>query len=641
MKISYNWLKWYTPDAPTPEKLADIFTYHLTEVESVTPSPLQGEAVDRSLSISDRRAGGEVIFDLNILPNRAHDLLSHQGIARELAGQLEIPFNDPTSKYKIPAVAKALVGKQELNINIQTPNCRRYMGRIVRGIKVGPSPDWVVKHLESIGQRSINNIVDATNIVMFDCGQPCHAFDLRKIKDSKIEVGPAQDGKELELLGSEKIVAKLKNTDTVIATPSPLQGEGRGEVLALAGVKGGTNSGIALDTTEIVLEVANFDSTAVRKTARRLGILSDAAKRFENDLSPELCDFAMLELSALIAEVACPERPEGVEWEEIIDEYPVKQTERKIEISTELINKKLGTDFSIDEIENVWKRYNFKYEKNESSFTITPSALRLDLVIPEDLVEEVGRILGYDKVVPVLPKINFTPKINETWTKIASARNKLIADGYREVMTYAFTDKGDVQVLASASDKKYLRTNISEGLKKSIALNQINAPLLGIDKVKVFEIGTVFSKGKEIVNLAYGDKKNVTEVTLDEYINTTPPNLPLSGKETAVHSIPPDKRDKGGFFKMWSAFPFISRDIALWVPADTSAESVAEVINKDIGDLLVKGPDMFDQFKKEDKQSYAFRLVFQSFDRTLTDEEINPIMESITKRIGENGWMVR
>ena len=252
-----------------------------------------------------------------------------------------------------------------------------------------------------------------------------------------------------------------------------------------------------------------------------------------------------------------------------------------------------------------------------------------------------GRILGYDKVVPVLPKINFTPKINETWTKIASARNKLIADGYREVMTYAFTDKGDVQVLASASDKKYLRTNISEGLKKSIALNQINAPLLGIDKVKVFEIGTVFSKGKEIVNLAYGDKKNVTEVTLDEYINTTPPNLPLSGKETAVHSIPPDKRDKGGFFKMWSAFPFISRDIALWVPADTSAESVAEVINKDIGDLLVKGPDMFDQFKKEDKQSYAFRLVFQSFDRTLTDEEINPIMESITKRIGENGWMVR
>ena len=150
------------------------------------------------------------------------------------------------------------------------------MGRIVRGLKVGPSPAWVVQHLESIGQRSINNIVDATNIVMFDCGQPCHAFDLRKISDSQIQIGLAQDGEELELLGSEKIVAKLKNTDTVIASG--------GKILALAGVKGGTNSGIADDTTDIVLEVANFNPTAVRKTARRLGILSDAAKRFETSI---------------------------------------------------------------------------------------------------------------------------------------------------------------------------------------------------------------------------------------------------------------------------------------------------------------------------------------------------------------------
>ena len=612
MKISYNWLKWYVPDMPEANKLADIFTYHLTEVEGM-----------------EKKEDGDIIFDLNILPNRAHDLLSHQGIARELAGQLEIPFNDPTPKYKIPESKST-----GLKIDIQTPNCRRYMGRIVRGLKVGPSPAWVVQHLESIGQRSINNIVDATNIVMFDCGQPCHAFDLRKISDSQIQIGLAQDGEELELLGSEKIVAKLKNTDTVIASG--------GKILALAGVKGGTNSGIADDTTDIVLEVANFNPTAVRKTARRLGILSDAAKRFENDLSAELCDYAMLELSALIYEMF----PEAI-FEEILDIYPDKQEKRKIEISADFINKKLGTDYTTDEIENVWKRYNFSYTKNSDSFIITPPALRLDLVIPEDLVEEVGRVLGYDRVVPVMPKIDhstslmagFKPKVNETWAKIASARHKLITDGYREVMTYAFTDKGDVQVLASASDKKYLRTNLSDGLKDSLAFNSTMLPLLGISKfpeLKIFEIGTVFKNSGEEVHVATKDENKITDntdVTLDEFIASINKNDTESARAESVAMK--------NTFKMWSMYPFIKRDIALWVPADTAVETVREVIGKDVGDLLVKGPDLFDQFKKEDKQSYAFRLVFQSFDRTLTDEEINPIMEAITKRIGDNGWTVR
>src|SRR3989344_4029332 len=141
MKVSYNWLKWYMPDAPDADKLADIITYHIAEVETV------------------EKKDGDSILDIKILPNRAHDLLSHLGVARELASLLNINFVDPTPKYKIPESKPTKLIK-----TIESPNCRRYMGRIVRNIKIGPSPQWVVKHLESIGQRSINNIVDATNL---------------------------------------------------------------------------------------------------------------------------------------------------------------------------------------------------------------------------------------------------------------------------------------------------------------------------------------------------------------------------------------------------------------------------------------------------------------------------------------------
>src|SRR3989338_997273 len=179
MKISYNWLKWYVPEIPDlpaqagVDALAEAIVFHAFEVERVEPLP--------PLSPTDSSPQAEEqdwILDIKTLPDRNHDCLSHQGIAREVSAILNIPFVDPTPKYKIP-VSKPT----ELKIDIQTPSCRRYIGRIVRNIKVGPSSEWVVKHLESIGQRTINNVVDATNLTMFDCGQPTHIFDLDKIKN--------------------------------------------------------------------------------------------------------------------------------------------------------------------------------------------------------------------------------------------------------------------------------------------------------------------------------------------------------------------------------------------------------------------------------------------------------------------------
>ncbi|MES2023694.1 MAG: phenylalanine--tRNA ligase subunit beta [Patescibacteria group bacterium] len=608
MKISYNWLKWYVPEVVEAEKLADVFTYHLTEVESVTPSPLKGEGV-----------GGEVIFDLNILPNRAHDLLSHHGVARELAGQLGIKFNDPSPMYKIPE-------SKPTNLKIEAENTRRYMGRIVRNVKVGPSPEWVKNHLESIGQRSINNVVDATNITMFDCGQPCHAFDLDKLSNEHLIVRYVNAGEKIILLSGEE--KELKESDLVIADEK--------NVLAIAGVKGGKIAEVDENTKNILVEVANFDPTSVRKTSRRLGILTDSSKRFENDLSPELCSFAMTELSGLFLEYGF------TDFEDIVDIYNEKQKEYKISFSVELVNKKLGVNIPVEEIEKILKNYNYKYEKTGESFDVIAPVLRLDLRIPEDMVEEMGRVYGYDKVVPEIPKINFTPKNNETFAKINWAQNKLLEDGYNEVMTYTFCNKGEVQVLASASDKKFLRTNLTDGLKESMALNKVNANLLGLKEVKIFEIGTVFKKDKEEINVAYGDKKNITELSLEDFCkkfgveNFGAFALGDIGQGThdALNSPPQ-------IFKAWSLYPFITRDIAIWAGESIMPEVPENIIKENMGELAVRGPELFDTFKKEGKVSYAFRLIFQSFEKTLTDEEINVYMQKINEKLASAGFELR
>lgn len=591
MKISYNWLKWYIPEVPEADSLRDIFTYHLCEVEGIEKLP-----------------DGDTVFDINILPNRAHDLLSHHGIARELASQLGIEYKDPSALYKVPEAKST-----NLEIKVESENCRRYMGRVVRNVKVGPSPEWVVNHLASIGQRSINNIVDASNITMFDCGQPTHCFDLDKINGAII-VRQAREGESITTLDNKEV--KLTPNDMVIADEK--------NVLAIAGVKGGKIAEVDENTKNIIIEVANFSPVSVRKTRRAVNIFTDAVKRFENDLSPELCEFAMKEISGLMIEYGF------TDFEDAVDIYPNPQKERELSFSVSFVANKLGREVSEEEVEDLLKRYNFKYEKNGEEFTITPPALRLDLEIPEDMVEEIGRVAGYDKVTGVIPKINFTPKVNEIYEMIQKSRAYLLSQGYNEVMTYTFANKGKVEVLASASDKKFLRTNLSDGLKESLDLNKVNAPLLGENDIKVFEIGTVWNPTEEM-RVAYGNKKEIKELTLAEFCKTTSTDLELDISQKHADSA----------FKMWSLFPFIARDIALWAPVDTDVENIKNIIKENMGDLVVKGPELFDQFKKDARISYGFRLIFQSYDRTLTDVEVSVFMQKITEELTKKGFEIR
>ncbi len=618
MKISYHWLKWYIPEIPSPQKLADFFTYHLCEVESM------------------EKAKNDMIFDLNILPNRTHDLLCHLGVAREISSALGLKYNDPVPAYKMPKSFPT-----RLHIKIETDKCRRYMGRIVRKIKVGPSPEWVVKHLDTIGQRSINNIVDAANLVMYDSGQPAHAFDLHKLSAEKIIIRQAKEGEGMITLDDKEI--NLSEKDMVIADEK--------QVLAVAGIKGGKNSGVDEDTRDIVLEVANFDPTSVRRTAQSLNLFTDARKRFENDLSPELGSYAMRELSALILEM-CPE----AEFEEITDVYPVKQTKRSINFSAARISEILGLEISAEKMAEILKKYNFSYKQEGDKFSLQVPALRLDLEREEDMAEEFGRIAGYDKIAPEIPKINFQPRPNETYRKILWAREKLLSEGYSEVMTYTFAEKGEIEVRESPSDKRFLRTNLSDRLKESAKLNEANVPFLGIDQAKVFEIGTVFMKDHEEIRVAYGQKQRITEMSLDQFCSKGPASFSSGSFEirhkadfylsSAENRVRPDhsENDAGPFskFQMWSLYPFISRDIAVWVPEGEGPEKLAELLQTNGTKLLVKKPYIFDTFTKDGRISYAFRLVFQSYERTLTDEEVSQIMLKIEEKIKENpAWQIR
>ncbi|MCM2339101.1 MAG: phenylalanine--tRNA ligase subunit beta [Burkholderiales bacterium] len=611
MKISYNWLKWYIPDVPKPEELVNLFTFHVCEVESF-----------------DKTADGDFIFDIKILPDRAHDLLSHFGVAREISSLLDIQFIDPILKYKNPPSKET-----QLIIDVQSEKCRRYVGRIVRNIKIGPSPDWVVKHLESIGQRSINNMVDAANLVMYNCGQPTHVFDLNKMNQGLI-VRQAEDGEDITTLDNKEL--KLKTSDLVIADYS--------KALAIAGIKGGKIAEVDSETTDVVLEVANFDPTSVRKTAQALNIFTDAKKRFENDLSPELCDRAMLEFSALILEM-CPE----ASFEDIVDIYPKKQEIREVSFSLRKISKILGVEVSLEEIKDILRRYNFEYIEDGEFIKIKIPFMRFDLNIEEDIAEEIGRIMGYDKVKPKIPEIKFTPKSNTIYEKIVFVRNKFLNDGYSEVMTYVFRDKGEVEVLASASDKKFLRTNLTDGLKESLKLNQLNSPLLEMSEIKIFEIGTVFKKTGEEMHVAYADKKEIKEMKLEEFCFNSPLEEYPKGEVKYFHPGTSATPQEGNKFKPWSIYPFISRDVAVWVPEREDPLILKKLLIDNATDLLIKEPYLFDSFTKpastqgeDGKTSYAFRLVFQSYERTLKDEEINEIMTNITNKIKEkNDWQVR
>src|SRR3989344_4483609 len=406
MKVSKQWLQTFF-DAPLPsaEELSNALTFHAFEVEGV-----EGD-----------------VFDVKVTPNRGHDALSHRGIARELSAILNTPMRVDPLRQPVSLEPKT----DSVTVTIEDPDlCCRYIAAHIQNVNVGPSPDWLRTSLESVGQKSINNVVDATNFVMFSLGQPLHAFDAGQLKEKygkySICVRSAKSGEKMLALDDKEYA--LTESLLVIV-------DGNSDVaIGIAGVKGGKPAGISDATKDIVIESANFNGVSVRKAAQVLKLRTDASERFQQGLSPELSAYGMRAAVDLILELA------GGELAGFADEYPSPQKQQSVTISTARVNALLGTTLSDDEIRGSFTRLDLSFEKSGDEFVVTPPLERLALNIPGALVEEVARIVGYEKIPATeLPPFPNKPDVNSNFAAAERARKDLLEKGYSEVYKSFFS----------------------------------------------------------------------------------------------------------------------------------------------------------------------------------------------------------
>ena len=639
MNVSYTWLQTYFKDKlPEPTELAELFNAHAFEVEGM-----------QALS-------NDTIFDIKVLPDRAHYALSHRGIAREASAlsRLALAPEIPTHVHSNMAVYAPAV-------KVETDLCRRYVARRIDNVKVGESPAWLREHLEAIGARSINNIVDATNFVMFALGQPLHAFDANKVQGT-IVARQASAGEKIVILDGRGIA--LLEGDVVIADD-----EGP---LAIAGVKGGKRAEVTASTVSIVLESANFDPTSVRKTSTRANLRNDSSKRFENEITPELAGEAMERVTALILDL-CKGAGAGV----VSDIYPNPAVRWTIEADIAYMNAVTGLSLSVADMTDILVRLRCEVKEVGGKLLIIPPFDRLDLVIAEDIADELIRVYGYDRLTSVETPDIAPVAVDQTFFWAEKAKNALVSLGFSETLLYTLVAKGAFEIsYPLASDKSALREGLSQKLSESLVSNARNADLLGLETVRIFEIGKAFPREGEKTSLCMGvsqvkKRKGVTsesvlreavaaleaafgialeakievgaygalvEFDFDSISAKLGPAGPL--RELGFVGLPQDKR-----YKPFSPYPFIVRDVALFVPSTTEEGEVQGVIQSALaaaaGNLLVKGPDCFDRFEKEDRKSLGFRMIFQSFERTLSDDEVNGSMEALSAALRERGWEVR
>ena len=647
MLVSKKWLQDFIVEKlPETEKMENEIIMRAFEVESV------------------EKVGDDDIFDIKVLPDRAHYALSHRGVAREVSAIFDLTFKDIIPEIEIKESKKLKISIEDSGL------CRRYIGVFIENIKVSDSPAWLKERLESIGQKSINNIVDATNYVMFSLGQPLHAFDADKVKGG-IVARAGKEGEVLNLLDASGVADKKDRTielgkgECVIADDSG--------PLVLVGIKGGLETAISNETKNIIVEAANFDPVITRKFSTIYNLRNESSKRFENEITPEYAMDGLKMVVELILKIA------GGEVEGFIDVYPNIFPKYKVGISESEILKISGVEIKNEDIEKILKRLGFEYEfvqkavsKVESKYIVTVPSDRLDIRIKEDLVEEIIRIYGYESVISNIPKIENITVVNQKYAIETIIRETLLDNGFTEVYTYAFQPKGEIELLNSvAKDKNFMRDSLSFAFDSALSENAKYADLLGLDKIKIFEIGDIFKKTGEENHLCIGIKyvkkikgenpkdellkilESICEKLgvkseikkygiLNENSGILEINLDILSKDVSQEiSMPKLVEREVKKYVPFSPYPFVVRDIAVWVEGD-SKEAELEKIIKDEAGILLKRLTQFDVFSKDGKTSYAYRLILQSMEKTLEESEINKIMDSITQKMNSNeGWQVR
>ncbi len=432
----------------------------------------------------------DIIFEVDnkSLSNRP-DLWGHYGMAREVA----VLTGQKLKKYetkKIKAPAKTIL---KLEVKVQDKKlCPRYLGAVVENVKIAPSPEWLRWRLEAVGVRAINNIVDITNYVMLELGQPLHAFDYDKLESEKIKtifVRTAKRGESIVMLdGAEK---KLEEEMLVIADAK--------KPVAIAGVMGGKNSEIGGGTTRVIFEAANFDFTSVRKTSTRLGLRTDASMRFEKGLDPNLAEEGITRALALVTEIIPGARLAG----KVIDVKNFKLKFPQIKLSLEDLDKKIGQHILPKRAEEILKGLGFGVKKSGKNLLVKVPSWRAikDIGIAEDLVEEIARIYGYENIAPEMPEVSLDPPEENRARKVERVVKNILAKGLSmsEVYNYSFVDEKILRQ-TGFDPTKHIRlknsinknlTHLRQSLVSNLILN-ISQNQHFFDKIRVFEIGTIF-----------------------------------------------------------------------------------------------------------------------------------------------------
>jgi phenylalanyl-tRNA synthetase beta chain len=676
MKISYEWLGELVELRVSPGELAEKMT-------------MIGFAVD-----SVERVGSDHILDFDLTSNRP-DALSHLGIAREAALVCDALLKHPGAEIREgdePVLAIT-------SIDILDPDlCPRYVARVVRGVRVGPSPEWLVKRLESIGHRSVNNIADITNFVMFEMGQPTHAFDLNLLHDRRIIVRRARAGEQITTL--DGFTRELAPEMLVIAD--------RDRAVAIAGVMGGEETEINPSTTDVLIESAYFNPASVRHTARALGIDTEASYRFSRGADYDAQVRAADRVAGLIGEIAG-----GQVASAVIDAYPVRITRDPVALRVSRIERLTGLRVGIERAVEILRGLEFTVEplvERKELLAVAPS-FRVDVSREEDLVEEVARHVGYDMVDVTLPAWSGVGSYLPEEDRRRAARRALTGLGFNEAITFSFVNGERDRVFNTGgmtraslinpidSNEAAMRMSLLTGLLESLQrnLNQGNRD------VKLFELGRVFETDYESERptertmlgfvmtgsvspddwrgnrqLDFYDVKGAVEAVLS--------GLNVSGftiERAGVEYLHPGQsavliRDDHQYVRMgrlhprvaalykfrqpvlvaeiefgkllalprdsvvYSALPRLpasSRDVSALVP-DTVLWGDIESAIRALGIGEIVGVRVFDMYKGKEMpegfHSLAFRVTYRGQGRTLTDEEVSAMHERVRELLRQD-----
>ncbi len=635
------------------------------------------------------------IFEIGLTPNRM-DAMSHLGVARDLKAKLE--FERENVKWNPRSVGTFVVENRTQPVRVEIEDgerCPHYMGLNIQNVKVEESPEWLQKKLKSIGLKPINNIVDITNYIMHDLGQPMHAFDVSKIKGKMVRVRTAREGEKIVALDEKEYT--LGGDDLVIADEE--------KPLAIAGVMGGLDSAINEKTTDIFLESAWFDPVTVRKTSKKLGLATDSSFRFERGVDPEMVEFALKRAASLIKELV-----PGAMITEPVDEEMRKFKNPVIQLHYDYIRKMTGEEIEREKLKQILALLDFQIvSDSEESFTVSVPLYRMDVTRPADVIEEILRIYGYN-TVQIPEKMSFSVAHEEPVTefKIEQETGALLTHaGLYETMSVSMTSEEEAELLASTDKDSYV--GLVNPLSKEYALMRQSLLLSGLENIRfnvyrqkdnlgIFEWGKTYRKDKKGV---YAENKRLAlfltgDLMPEHWIQTEktgfftlkgiveriferfgvtyaekPSGHPdmdeavafvADGKELAVlgkvKSALTRKKDikkpvyyadmdweafvkkakqnvyKG--FKPIPRFPSVRRDLALLVNKNVSYFDLYKTARETEKKFLeeIRLFDVYEGDKiPEGKKSYAMAFVFRSPDKTLNDKQVDKIIKKIYERL--------